>query len=964
MVDSTVDLISRFRAIADCFPDAALLLARDGEILAANRSFLRFGFRWEGLEHRSLRDFVETPRGEIDDYLHACSRSGEPVIGAMHLRKPDGEIVEVRCNGRTVSGDPYADSRLLLIRFTTRRKSNEKFAALDRKIDELTVEIRRRIGVENELKKQRESLEITLASIGDGVIVADAEGRLTFLNPAAELLTGWSLAEAEGQPLDAVFQITGQQTSEPLPDPISQVIATGERVELDSRAVLISRNGQERPIDDSAAPILNDQGRVVGAVLVFRDVSDRRQVEQTLRERNRLLSLRAEVGTLLTTDSPVADVMQQCTSGLMRYLGATLVEVWLKDRETGELRLQAAAGAEHSGAFDPRSPTCGQFDAVSIAEINQPCFAPADGSGLRSIAWAPPNGKYSCAAYPLRSRDQVVGVLGVAVQEPLTELALSELSSLADGVGNYIGSQQAAVEVSRSRQFLQSSLDALTSHVAILDETATIVTVNEAWRRFARDNGFRGDHYGIGSSYLRCCSTVGRQESGGEVADGIRDVIAGVREHFMAEYPCHSPTEQRWFSVNVTRFGEPPSRYLVVAHQNITDRKLAELALHEAARNKDEFLAMLAHELRNPLAPIRTGLDLLRMTGTMQPETVELMQQQVTHLVRLVDDLLDVSRIMRGKVELRRTPTDMVAVVRQAISTIRLSVEEHQHHLTVELPDHPVWLHADPVRLKQIVENLLKNACKYTDAGGRIELAVTIAGDEATLRVKDDGVGMEPEFLPKIFDLFSQSSRALDRSQGGLGIGLTLVRNLVEMHGGTVHAHSEGLNHGSEFRVQLPLSREPGTQSQEAPAGRFPERSMRILAVDDNRAAASLLAALLGKIGPYEIRVAHDGDATLEEVERFAPHLILLDIGLPGMNGYEVARAIRADGRNADLMLVALTGYGQKEDRRRSFSAGFDVHLVKPPALDQLQELFQHPKLNWLHETDSGSPPDQSSPPA
>jgi PAS domain S-box-containing protein len=366
--------------------------------------------------------------------------------------------------------------------------------------------------------------------------------------------------------------------------------------------------------------------------------------------------------------------------------------------------------------------------------------------------------------------------------------------------------------------------------------------------------------------------------------------------------------------------------------------------VREADRRKDEFLAMLSHELRNPLAPICTGLEVLALEGRGDRETVQLMQEQVEHLVRLVDDLLDVSRIIRGRIELRKEPVELATILRRAIETLRLNFDHQQQSLVVSAPKESIWLHADPVRLVQVVGNVLNNASKYTDRGGRIELSAERAGGEAVIRVRDNGVGIEPELLPKVFDLFTQASRSLDRSQGGLGIGLTLVRSLVEMHGGTVSAHSEGPGRGSEFMIRLPAATAPHSSKPEWPSAGSNER-LRILVVDDNVGAAQMLSVLLTTLGPHEVEIAFDGPSALKTVEQFRPEIVFLDIGLPGMDGYRVGAALRRNMEFSPTVLVALTGYGQDEDRRRSREAGFDEHLVKPPSLKSIEAILAHPKL-------------------
>jgi CheY-like chemotaxis protein/two-component sensor histidine kinase len=352
---------------------------------------------------------------------------------------------------------------------------------------------------------------------------------------------------------------------------------------------------------------------------------------------------------------------------------------------------------------------------------------------------------------------------------------------------------------------------------------------------------------------------------------------------------------------------------------------------------------MLAHELRNPLAPIRSGLDCLALENGEASESVTIMRDQVEHLVRLVDDLLDVSRIARGKVELRKEIVEVAPLVERAIEATAWSFKAKEQSLDISLPQEMICVEADPVRLVQVLGNLLNNASKYTPEGGHIELAVVSEEKEVILRVKDNGIGIERDLMPRVFDLFTQSSRALDRAQGGLGIGLTLVRSLVELHGGEIHAISEGIGKGSEFIISLPktsLTPKPKTHSKLGPS-----QSRRIVVVDDNYGAARLVSVLLKKLGDHEVEMTHDGPSALEKVKLLQPDIVLLDIGLPGMDGYEVARQIRAADINQPL-LVALTGYGRPEDQDESKSAGFDDHIVKPLAVEMLQRILVHPRLN------------------
>lgn len=372
-----------------------------------------------------------------------------------------------------------------------------------------------------------------------------------------------------------------------------------------------------------------------------------------------------------------------------------------------------------------------------------------------------------------------------------------------------------------------------------------------------------------------------------------------------------------------------------------TARKQADEALREANRRKDEFLAMLGHELRNPLAPIKSGLDLLRLEGANQ-EIVQIMSEQVGHVVRLVDDLLDMSRIVQARVELKQQPVQLADVIRRAVESVTPMFEDQRQEFSNSLPADPFWINVDPVRMAQVFSNLLTNAGKYTEPGGRISVNAERDDAGVVVRVKDTGIGIDPDLLPHVFDLFTQSDRTIERAQGGLGIGLTVVKRLVEMHGGRVSVMSGGAGQGSEFTVWLPTVDEPEPTLDDASVveERLPE-TVRILVVDDNVAAATLLVRLLSKLGRYKTETAHDGEAAIAAAKSRQPDLILLDIGLPKLDGYEVARQLRALPEFKATFLVALTGYGSEGDQRRSADAGFDEHVVKPPSLETLQHVLR-----------------------
>jgi len=387
---------------------------------------------------------------------------------------------------------------------------------------------------------------------------------------------------------------------------------------------------------------------------------------------------------------------------------------------------------------------------------------------------------------------------------------------------------------------------------------------------------------------------------------------------------------------------------------HLAEHERTAASLREVDRRKDEFLAMLAHELRNPLAPIRNSLYLLREAGDdrLAIDAVRArMERQVDIIVRLVDDLLEVSRITRGQIELRPESIDLAAVLDAAVETSRPAIDSAGHELRLSVPPGALGVRGDPVRLAQVFANLLNNAAKYTDRGGRIDLGVERAGRELVVSVRDTGMGIRPEMLRRVFEMFTQADGARDRAPGGLGIGLTLVRRLVELHGGRVEARSEGPGCGSEFIVRLPAA--PAVDEANGPAdGRDgaavavsvapatgASRSLRVLVVDDNHDAADSLALLL-RLSAGEVRVAHSGQEALELLGGYRPDVALLDIGMPGMSGYELAARIRRRPELQPIVLIALTGWGQDDDRRRSHEAGFDHHLVKPVAPRTLQSLL------------------------
>jgi PAS domain S-box-containing protein len=484
-------------------------------------------------------------------------------------------------------------------------------------------------------------------------------------------------------------------------------------------------------------------------------------------------------------------------------------------------------------------------------------------------------------------------------------------------------------------QLLSAALAHSPESVSIYDLDSTVHYMNPATERImgVRFEDVRGKRLfeiypdAIGSAFHAAFECV---SAGGEPQ---------AFEHYY-------PRFDGWYSNRVLRIGD----YIHVYARDVTDdvrrRHEAHTAIREAEdanRAKDQFLAMLGHELRNPLAPLVTALELMRMRSPEQLQRERaVIERQVDHLSRLVDDLLDVSRITRGKVELRRERVPLASVTSKAIEQTSPLFEHSRHTLRVDVPS-DLYVHGDPTRLAQIVANLLSNAAKYTPRGGTVEISARRTDDEIELAVRDNGIGIDGDMLPQVFDLFVQAPQPSARTRGGLGLGLTIVRSLVEMHGGTVIAESEGEGKGSVFSIRLPEASEPRAVDEAERAPQLPRASVarRILVVDDNEDAANLLAEVLVAHG-HHIRTAADGPSALRVADEFQPDVAVLDIGLPVMDGYELAERIRATPTLANMRLIAVTGYGQESDRARALDAGFHEHLAKPVAIDTLVRLVDN----------------------
>ena len=643
-------------------------------------------------------------------------------------------------------------------------------------------------------RQQAETLRITFASIGDAVLTTDARGRIAFLNPVGEALTGWKLVEAVGQPLEAVFNIVNEQTRERAENPVAKVLHDGKIVGLANHTLLIAKDGIERAIDDSAAPICDAAGTIVGVVMIFRDVTEQRKAEA--RERQ-----------------------------LLAHMAAT----------NAKFRAFFEQGALFSGIMDING---------TLLETNR---LAVDACGY--------------------TKEQVVG-----------------------------------------RPFWECPW----------------------WAPSA------------------------------PIVDRIREAcgIAAAGEMFRAEMPYFvADGTQRLADLIISPVRDDSGRvaFLAPTGNDITDQKRMEGELRRSAtelaeteRRKDEFLAMLGHELRNPLAGIVTGaqvLELLQLGGDAG-EMASVIGRQAAHMSHMVDDLLDVSRIARGKLALRLAPVEMVELLETVVRDYRKSHSLEEWQVRFAGSGREAWVQGDRTRLAQVVTNLLHNGCKFCDGPPNVTVSLETFRETATfdIIVRDQGIGMSPETIARIFEPFAQADNSLDRSRGGLGLGLALVKGVTELHQGSVRAASAGLGKGTEFRLTLPLSPHPAQvasdQAESCPVQVAATLPRHVLLIDDRRDAIWPVQKFLEMEG-HRVSTACDGPSGLGKARECRPDVVLCDIGLAGsMNGYEVAMALGALGHRQAMYVVAVTGYGQDEDRRKAQSAGFDYHLTKPVSREQLNDIL------------------------
>lgn len=971
---------------------------------------------------------------------------------------------------------------------------------------------------EEGIHEKEQQFAVILRSIGDGLIATDADGLVTLMNPVAEKLTGYSLSEAAGLPLDSIFRIVQEGSHQRVESPSERVLREGTIVGLGNHTLLIAKDGSERPIADSAAPILDSGGETRGVVLVFRDQTEERAAQRALRESEERLQLLIDgvrdyaiymldleghivrwnagaqrmmgytaaesIGqpfTRLFSDEDKADGKPQRILDIARKEGRFEEEGW-RIRKDGSrfwancvlAALHGADGVQRGFAKITRDLTAQRAAEEKERELvrEQAARLAAEEQAQRlresEERYRQANEKLSALlaaldeAITMQNTDgQVVYANEVAARifgHPSAEKMLSappaELGSqhaFTDEGGSPLSLEElptyralagepAQERVLGLRLLATGELRWIRLHASPIRDAAGHVQfvinrfrdITETRRQELRKNFIVQATVELGASfnYQATLATVARLAVP-EMSDWCAvDIVDGDRLQRLAVEHV-DPSKVSWVkevevryppdphaatgAFNVLRTGQPemmeeiPAELLesaavdsehlrlikelqlrsyicvplrargqtlgvltfVMAESNrrynredlmvalqladraavaidnarlLRDAQQARSAAELANRSKDEFMAILGHELRNPLAPIVTAIQLMKLRdGSLFGREREIIERQIKHLIRLVDDLLDISRITRGKIQLTKRRVVLAEIVAQAIETASPLLEERRHELKVSVPG-DLRVLGDEARLSQAIANLLNNAAKYTEKQGSISVIATREGSEIVLRVSDNGIGIAPDMLPNIFDLFVQQQQTIDRSRGGLGIGLALVRSLVQLHGGSVSAFSAGLGRGTEVCIRIPALESPEGElpsplSLHLSVQPAPSRG-RVLVVDDNEDAARLLAEALAQWG-YETHVAFDGPSGLQLAQKVRPTLAVLDIGLPGMNGYELAQRLRSVSGLERIHLIANTGYGQAADRERALSAGFDEHLIKPIDLQELQRVLE-----------------------
>ncbi len=801
-------------------------------------------------------------------------------------------------------------------------------------------------------------LAAIVESSDDAIISKTLDGLVQSWNAAAERLFGYTAEEMIGRPIITLIppELHHQEAE------ILQTLREGRRIEH-YETERIAKDGRRIDVSLTVSPVRDQTGKVIGAAKIVRDISATKRSEALLLEEARALDMLNRVGQTVAAELDLDRSVQVVTDAATELSGAAFGAFFYNnvDHNGESYTLYAISGVpRESFAQFPLPRNTALFGATFRGEgVVRVDDVLADGRyGKSAPHFGMPAGHLPVRSYlavPVISRSgSVLGGLFMGHPQPgvFTErserLLLGIASQAAIAVDNGRLYQAAQQEIER-RKVVEEALrrsdrvyraigDSIDFGIWICDPDGRNTFASESFLKL------------VGMTQEQCSqfgwtSVLHPDEVAATVSAWQACVRAGGiwnREHrFLGMDGQYHPMLARGGPVR-----DDHGRILCWAGINldIGDIKQAEQALVEADRRKDEFLAILAHELRNPLAPMRYALAIARQpsrTAEQQRQAEDVIDRQLKHMSRLLDDLLDVSRITHGTLELRRSQIDLTSIVATAIEAARPLIDAKRHELTLELPIQTLRVDADLVRLSQVFANLLINAAKYTDAGGKIQLRAWQEDGQVAVSVRDNGIGIAPEMVPRLFRLFSQARTALERSEGGLGIGLALVKGVVALHGGSVQAHSDGPHLGSEFTVRLPLGTVRPAEIAHAVDGiQVNGTRLRMLVADDNRDNAETCAMLL-RLRGHEVHTAYGGRIAFDVAQRVQPQVLLLDIGMPELNGYELARKIRGEPWGQSMILVAITGWGQQEDKERALAAGFNHHLTKPIELGQLDAVLQ-----------------------
>lgn len=751
--------------------------------------------------------------------------------------------------------------------------------------------------------------QVTLSAIGDAVLTTDPQGRITYMNPAAESLTGWLAGDAHGQPLEEVCRIVSEETRQAVEQPVRKVIATGLVRGMANHTLLIAKDGTERSIDDSAAPVRDEAGNLIGIVMVFRDISEQRERERAVHD-----ALAYAESIIDTVRDPllVLDADLRVRSASRSFYEAFEV----KSQETeGRLIYELGNGQWNIPALRtllehvlPEDSSFRDFEVTHDFE----------GIGRRRML-----------------------LNGRKVRRPGDHSDLILLS-----IEDITPTWRAGIDFADNRERYRVIVEGATGFAIFTFDTNGVVT---SWNAGAEEMLGYGEAEMLGQRFEVIFTPEDIED---RQADKKMRTAAAEGRAIDERWHVKKGGERFWAQGLVMPLKDDAGEtrgFLKILRDMTEQRRLEEALqrrtaeLQEADIHKNEFLAMLAHELRNPLAAIRNAVTLAARSGRQEDLewSRDVTARQVKNFAHLIDDLLDAARISQGKIQLRKEVIDAVPVLRHAVDAVRPLIEERKHELLLSFTSTDLRIEVDTTRFEQMLVNLLTNAAKYTPSGGRIQLIAGTEGSELVCRVRDNGLGISPELLPRMFELFAQADRSLARSEGGLGIGLTLVRSLAELHGGTITAASDGPDKGSEFILRLPAVVSPVAPESRPPDGseKVPTRSFRVLVVDDNEDSANGMAMLL-RFSGHTARVAHSGPDALALGREYGPEVVILDIGLPGMDGYEVAARLRREDCCKEAVIIAVSGYGKEQARSRSGEAGFDHHLVKPVNFDTLLKVL------------------------